>query len=125
MKRHEFRRLKRAVFGQNDVDCPWPRRSARARDQSAQTPAVSGHGSTIQIHRHLGRLPTAQVAGGGARMVKEGMLHHGIELAFGGQRHRLDLCELTGRSITVYAQHEVIKDLVAAPIAQMDRSSLA
>jgi p-hydroxybenzoate 3-monooxygenase len=52
--------------------------------------------------------------GVGARMRREGAVHHGIELAFGGQRHRIDLTELTGRSITVYAQHEVIKDLVAA-----------
>ena len=53
-------------------------------------------------------------AGVGARMQAEGALHHGIELAFGGRRHRIDLTELTGKSITVYPQHEVIKDLVAA-----------
>jgi p-hydroxybenzoate 3-monooxygenase len=56
-------------------------------------------------------------SGVGARMKTEGALHHGIELAFGGQRHRIDLTELTGRAITVYAQHEVIKDLVAARLA--------
>jgi p-hydroxybenzoate 3-monooxygenase len=56
-------------------------------------------------------------AGVGARMKAEGALHHGIELAFGGARHRIDLTELTGRAITVYAQHEVIKDLVAARLA--------
>jgi len=55
--------------------------------------------------------------GVGARMQKEGALHHGIELAFGGRRHRIDLTELTGSAITVYAQHEVIKDLVAARLA--------
>ena len=54
-------------------------------------------------------------SGLGERMKREGMLHHGIELRFGGQGHRIDLSELTGgRAITVYAQHEVIKDLVAA-----------
>lgn len=56
-------------------------------------------------------------AGVGARMQAEGALHHGIELAFGGRRHRIDLTELTGKSITVYPQHEVIKDLVAARLA--------
>jgi len=56
-------------------------------------------------------------AGVGERMAREGALHHGIELAFGGKRHRIALTELTGRSITVYAQHEVIKDLVAARLA--------
>jgi p-hydroxybenzoate 3-monooxygenase len=53
-------------------------------------------------------------AGVGARMRKEGLLHHGFELAFDGGRHRIDLQELTGNSIMVYPQHEVIKDLVAA-----------
>ena len=54
-------------------------------------------------------------SGLGERMKREGMVHHGIELRFGGRGHRIDLSELTGgRAITVYAQHEVIKDLVAA-----------
>jgi p-hydroxybenzoate 3-monooxygenase len=53
--------------------------------------------------------------GVGERMRREGFVHHGIELRFGGQRHRIALSELTdGRAITVYAQHEVIKDLVKA-----------
>jgi p-hydroxybenzoate 3-monooxygenase len=51
----------------------------------------------------------------GERMRREGFVHHGIELRFDGQRHRIALSELTGgRAITVYAQHEVIKDLVKA-----------
>ena len=53
--------------------------------------------------------------GVGTRMMREGALHRGIELRFGGQGHRIDLAGLTGgRAIMVYAQHEVIKDLVAA-----------
>jgi p-hydroxybenzoate 3-monooxygenase len=64
-----------------------------------------------------GTMDILKEAGVGERMAKEGALHHGIELAFGGQRHRIDLSELTGRAITVYAQHEVIKDLVAARMA--------
>ncbi|WP_020655907.1 4-hydroxybenzoate 3-monooxygenase [Massilia niastensis] len=55
--------------------------------------------------------------GVGERMRAEGALHHGFELAFGGRRHRIDLQGLTGKSITVYPQHEVIKDLVAARLA--------
>jgi p-hydroxybenzoate 3-monooxygenase len=56
--------------------------------------------------------------GVGERMVREGYVHNGIELSFGGKRHRIDLPELTGgKSITVYPQHEVIKDLVAAVLA--------
>jgi p-hydroxybenzoate 3-monooxygenase len=56
-------------------------------------------------------------SGVGERMRSQGALHHGFELAFDGKRHRIDLTELTGKSITVYPQHEVIKDLVAARIA--------
>jgi len=51
----------------------------------------------------------------GERMRREGAIHHGIELRFAARGHRIDLFELTGgKAITVYAQHEVIKDLVAA-----------
>ncbi|TAN78070.1 MAG: 4-hydroxybenzoate 3-monooxygenase [Magnetospirillum sp.] len=54
----------------------------------------------------------------GERMKREGAVHHGIELRFEGQGHRIDLSGLTGgRAITVYPQHEVIKDLVAARLA--------
>ncbi|WP_118178484.1 4-hydroxybenzoate 3-monooxygenase [Paraburkholderia phosphatilytica] len=55
-------------------------------------------------------------AGVGARMRAEGALHHGFEFAFEGKRRRIDLTGLTGHSITVYAQHEVLKDLVAARV---------
>ncbi|HWD22359.1 MAG TPA: 4-hydroxybenzoate 3-monooxygenase [Burkholderiales bacterium] len=56
--------------------------------------------------------------GVGERMQREGFVHEGIYLRFGGRSHRIDFTELTGgRSIMVYAQHEVIKDLVAARLA--------
>ena len=56
--------------------------------------------------------------GVGERMRREGAVHHGIELRFAGRGHRIDLYGLTGgKAITVYAQHEVIKDLVAARLA--------
>jgi p-hydroxybenzoate 3-monooxygenase len=64
-----------------------------------------------------GSMDILNEAGVGARMRKEGAVHHGIELAFGGRRHRIDLRALTGKAITVYPQHEVIIDLVAARIA--------
>ena len=56
-------------------------------------------------------------SGVGDRMKAEGALHHGFELAFEGKRRRIDLSELTGKAITVYAQHEVLKELVAARVA--------
>jgi p-hydroxybenzoate 3-monooxygenase len=53
-------------------------------------------------------------SGAGERMRREGLVHHGIEVRFNRRGHRLNLHELTnGRAITVYAQHEVVKDLVA------------
>jgi p-hydroxybenzoate 3-monooxygenase len=56
--------------------------------------------------------------GVGERMKKEGLVHHGIELRFAGRGHRIDFAELTdGKSITIYAQHEVLKDLNNARIA--------
>jgi p-hydroxybenzoate 3-monooxygenase len=56
--------------------------------------------------------------GVGARMDREGLLHHGVHLQFDGERHRIPLSELTGgRAITVYGQHEIVKDLIAARLA--------
>jgi p-hydroxybenzoate 3-monooxygenase len=53
--------------------------------------------------------------GVGERLRREGLVHEGIELQFGGERHRIHFTELTGgRSITVYGQQEVVKDLIAA-----------
>lgn len=53
--------------------------------------------------------------GVGERMRREGLVHHGIELRFAGARHRVALTELAGgRSIVVYGQQEVVKDLIAA-----------
>jgi p-hydroxybenzoate 3-monooxygenase len=53
--------------------------------------------------------------GVGERMMREGAVHHGIYLRFAGRTRRIDLAALSGgRSIMVYAQHEVIKDLVKA-----------
>jgi p-hydroxybenzoate 3-monooxygenase len=55
----------------------------------------------------------------GERMRREGLIHHGIYLQFAGDRHRIDMHALTGgRAITVYGQQEVVKDLVAARLAQ-------
>ena len=53
--------------------------------------------------------------GVGARMHREGLVHGGIELCFGGTRHRIDLQGLTGgKHVTVYGQTEVTHDLMDA-----------
>jgi p-hydroxybenzoate 3-monooxygenase len=57
-------------------------------------------------------------AGVGERMHREGLLHGGIELAFGGERHRIDFAALTGgKQIMVYGQTEVTRDLMSARAA--------
>jgi p-hydroxybenzoate 3-monooxygenase len=62
-----------------------------------------------------GSVDLLRKAGVGARMDREGLVHHGIELRFGGHGHRIDFPSLTGgRSITVYGQQEVVKDLIGA-----------
>jgi p-hydroxybenzoate 3-monooxygenase len=62
-----------------------------------------------------GTVELLREAGVGRRMDREGIVHHGINLQFDGERHYLNLTELSGgRSIVVYGQTEVVKDLVAA-----------
>ena len=53
-------------------------------------------------------------AGVGGRMQREGIVHDGIELQFDGERHRIAFDELTGKSIVIYGQTEVVKDLIEA-----------
>jgi p-hydroxybenzoate 3-monooxygenase len=56
--------------------------------------------------------------GVGERLKAEGLVHYGIELRFGGRGHHIDFQDLTdGKGITIYAQHEVLKDLNNARIA--------
>jgi p-hydroxybenzoate 3-monooxygenase len=50
----------------------------------------------------------------GERLAREGIVHHGIEIRFDGAGHRIPLTDLTGRSIWIYGQQEVVKDLIDA-----------
>jgi len=61
-----------------------------------------------------GTVDMLRESGVGARMQREGLQHQGVELRFAGEGHRIDFQELVGKSITVYAQQEVVKDLIAA-----------
>jgi p-hydroxybenzoate 3-monooxygenase len=57
-------------------------------------------------------------SGAGERMLREGLVHHGIELRFEGQGHRIAFEKLVpGRAITIYGQQELVKDLIAARLA--------
>ena len=54
----------------------------------------------------------------GDRLQREGLVHHGIELRFDGRGHRISLSDLTGgRSIWIFGQREVVKDLIEARLA--------
>lgn len=52
-------------------------------------------------------------SGVGDRMHRDGAVHHGINLRFAGRTERIDFADLTGKAVTVYGQHEVVKDLIA------------
>ena len=52
--------------------------------------------------------------GAGERAHREGLVHNGVELAFGGVRHRIDMHAATGKAVTVYGQTEVTRDLMKA-----------
>ncbi|MFD5521410.1 4-hydroxybenzoate 3-monooxygenase [Streptomyces sp. NPDC127066] len=66
-----------------------------------------------------GTVDVLRAAGAGERMDREGLRHDGIELRYEGKRRRIDFPALTGgRSVMVYAQTEVCKDLVALQTAE-------
>lgn len=52
--------------------------------------------------------------GVGARMHAEGLVHHGVELSFDGDRQRIDFIDLVGKAVMVYGQTEVTRDLMEA-----------
>jgi p-hydroxybenzoate 3-monooxygenase len=56
-------------------------------------------------------------AGVGARMLKDRLVHDGFSLGFSDRTFHVDLRELTGKSVTVYGQTEITKDLIEARIA--------
>ncbi|MGA7349699.1 MAG: 4-hydroxybenzoate 3-monooxygenase [Acidobacteriaceae bacterium] len=59
-----------------------------------------------------------RATGLGARLDREGMVHHGIRLAFDRRLFRIPLSSLAqGRAITVYGQHELVKDMIAWRLA--------
>ena len=60
---------------------------------------------TVELLEHLG------VAG---RLHAEGLVHEGFDIAFGGGRMRIDLAGLTGKTVTVYGQTEITRDLMDA-----------
>ncbi|MFG2555768.1 4-hydroxybenzoate 3-monooxygenase [Streptomyces sp. NPDC048581] len=65
-----------------------------------------------------GTVHALQEAGAAERLQAEGLVHQGIELRFDRERHHIDFPALTGgRTVTIYAQTEIVKDLVALQLA--------
>ena len=62
-----------------------------------------------------GTVDLMAATGVGDRVKREGLIHHGIEIRFEGEGHRIALSDLTGgRAITIYGQQELVKDLIEA-----------
>ena len=64
-----------------------------------------------------GTVKLLEQAGVADRLHREGLVHEGVELGLDGGRFRIDLTGLTGKTITVYGQSEVVQDLIAARLA--------
>jgi p-hydroxybenzoate 3-monooxygenase len=65
-----------------------------------------------------GTVDALRACGAGDRLDVEGLIHHGIELRFDRERHHIDFPALTGgRTVTIYAQTEIVRDLVALQLA--------
>jgi p-hydroxybenzoate 3-monooxygenase len=93
------------LLGQHGIESIVLEHRARDYVEARVRAGVLEHG-TVDLLRQMG------VA---ERMEREGLVHHGIELRFDGQPHRVPLTELSdGRSIMVYGQQEVVKDLIKA-----------
>ncbi len=56
-------------------------------------------------------------SGVGQRLQAEGMRHDGVNMRWNGRDHRIDLFGLTGKYTTVYSQHRIVQDLIAARLA--------
>ncbi len=65
-----------------------------------------------------GTVAALRAAGVGKRLDVEGLEHEGIYLQFAGERHHVNFHELVGRTVTIYAQTEIVKDLIAARLAE-------
>jgi p-hydroxybenzoate 3-monooxygenase len=80
---------------------------SRAYCESRVRAGVLEHGSVEMLRD----------AGVAARLEREALRHEGIEIGRQGRRHRISFLELTGKTVYVYGQQEVVKDLIAQLLA--------
>jgi p-hydroxybenzoate 3-monooxygenase len=92
------------LLHQSGVDCVLLESRDRDYVEQRQRAGILEQGTTDVL----------RACGAGERLDREGLVHHGIELRFDHRGHRVDFPSLTGgRSVMVYAQTEVVKDLIA------------
>src|SRR5690349_9573051 len=96
------------LLAREDIDCVVLEARDRAYVEHRVRAGLLEQG-TVELLRELGLAD---------RLDREGLVHEGVELRFGHASHRIPLTELTGRSITIYGQQEVVKDLIAARLDQ-------
>lgn len=60
-----------------------------------------------------GTVDAMDEVGAGARMHAHGLVHDGVTLRFGERSQRIDFRALTGKSVLIYSQHELVRDLIA------------
>ena len=65
-----------------------------------------------------GAVELFDLVGVSGRLHAEGMVHGGFAFGFRGEKHRIDLAGLTGRSVTVYGQTEITRDMMDARLAR-------
>jgi p-hydroxybenzoate 3-monooxygenase len=96
------------LLAQRGIDSVLIELRSRAYCEARQRAGVLEDGSVAML----------RAAGLAARLDAQGLEHGGIYLQFDGERHHIDFRDLTGgRSVTVYAQTEVVKDLIARRVA--------
>jgi p-hydroxybenzoate 3-monooxygenase len=95
------------LLAQRDIDSVLVESRSRAYCEARQRAGLLEDG-TVKLLRE------ADLA---QRLDAEGLEHGGIYLQFAGERHHLDFRDLTGRTVTIYAQTEIVKDLIARRLA--------
>jgi p-hydroxybenzoate 3-monooxygenase len=96
------------LLGLHGIDSVVVEDRSREHVEARQRAGILEHGTTRLL----------RAAGVGDRLDRAGIEHGGIYLQFAGERHHVDFRELAeGRTVTVYAQTEVVKDLIAARLA--------
>ncbi|WP_328420397.1 4-hydroxybenzoate 3-monooxygenase [Streptomyces sp. NBC_00443] len=90
------------------IDCVVLESRTRSYVEQRQRAGMLEQGTVDALHE----------AGAAQRLEAEGLVHQGIELRFDRERHHLDFPALTGgHTVTIYAQTEIVKDLVALQLA--------